>query len=432
MAFSFKGDAFVPNLINPDGQNNPVGEGRGIFPGRVVWAQDFEATSWDGENGNWWNDENVDQNIVDKMFSDCLVNLTGAKDSEQAWEKLFEFNNENRGKGKRNYQKGEKIVVKININAIHKPTDEWQNQGYPSPQMLNTLVRNLIEVVGVKGEDIFLADPSRFLAGPLKDKILSNNSPEFKNIMFVQKDGQNLPNSITALPDTNNTIWFNMPDGSKYKMAFPQIFTDAVYIINYCTFRPHRVFAITSAAKNHFGSVWDFNDNAFKPNVLHAFAQWDYPTPNKLGDAHSGPVILGHKTIYKKTLLTTVDGLYTPFNQGSKVVRFSTLDNEWFSSILMSLDPVALESVTYDIIASEPNLVNNNPSFNGHQDNQFQEAALAHDPPSGVIYDPENDGIPILESLGVHEHWNNAKDKKYSRNLGKSKGIELVLINKGE
>jgi hypothetical protein len=25
----------------------------------------------------------------------------------------------------------------------------------------------------------------------------------------------------------------------------------------------------------------------------------------------------------------------------------------------------------------------------------------------------------------VHEHWNNAVDKKYSRNLGKEKGIEL-------
>jgi hypothetical protein len=26
----------------------------------------------------------------------------------------------------------------------------------------------------------------------------------------------------------------------------------------------------------------------------------------------------------------------------------------------------------------------------------------------------------------VHEHWNNPKDKQYSRNLGKKDGIELV------
>jgi hypothetical protein len=26
----------------------------------------------------------------------------------------------------------------------------------------------------------------------------------------------------------------------------------------------------------------------------------------------------------------------------------------------------------------------------------------------------------------VHEHWNNATDKKYSRNLGRKEGIELI------
>jgi hypothetical protein len=33
-----------------------------------------------------------------------------------------------------------------------------------------------------------------------------------------------------------------------------------------------------------------------------------------------------------------------------------------------------------------------------------------------------------VESLGVHEHWNNARDKQYSRNLGKKQGIELVRV----
>ena len=29
-------------------------------------------------------------------------------------------------------------------------------------------------------------------------------------------------------------------------------------------------------------------------------------------------------------------------------------------------------------------------------------------------------------SLGVHEHWNNATDKQYTRNLGTGTGIELI------
>ncbi|MBN2275187.1 MAG: T9SS type A sorting domain-containing protein [Bacteroidales bacterium] len=63
----------------------------------------------------------------------------------------------------------------------------------------------------------------------------------------------------------------------------------------------------------------------------------------------------------------------------------------------------------------------------GTPDNYLHEAAQAGNPPSGTVYDPENDGIP-LGSLGVHEHWNNATDKQYSRNLGTGEGIELIKI----
>jgi hypothetical protein len=28
----------------------------------------------------------------------------------------------------------------------------------------------------------------------------------------------------------------------------------------------------------------------------------------------------------------------------------------------------------------------------------------------------------------VHEHWNNPADRKYSRNLGKREGIELLAV----
>ena len=34
------------------------------------------------------------------------------------------------------------------------------------------------------------------------------------------------------------------------------------------------------------------------------------------------------------------------------------------------------------------------------------EAASLPDTISGVTYDPEADGIPLSEPLGLHEHWN--------------------------
>jgi hypothetical protein len=59
-------------------------------------------------------------------------------------------------------------------------------------------------------------------------------------------------------------------------------------------------------------------------------------------------------------------------------------------------------------------------------DNYLVEAALVDNPPSKAKYDPQRNNA-TLSSLGVMEHWNNAKEKKYSRNLGKNEGIELVL-----
>jgi hypothetical protein len=60
-------------------------------------------------------------------------------------------------------------------------------------------------------------------------------------------------------------------------------------------------------------------------------------------------------------------------------------------------------------------------------DNYLRESALANDPPSKAFYDPERDGIRC-RSLGVHQHWNNGTEKKYSRNLGKTDGIELFQV----
>ncbi len=87
----------------------------------------------------------------------------------------------------------------------------------------------------------------------------------------------------------------------------------------------------------------------------------------------------------------------------------------------MSQDGVAIESVLLDFLRSEGAV----PS--GTADNYMHEAAQADNPPSGTVYDPENDGIH-LESLGVHEHWNNSTDKQYSRNLGTGEGIELIKV----
>jgi hypothetical protein len=102
----------------------------------------------------------------------------------------------------------------------------------------------------------------------------------------------------------------------------------------------------------------------------------------------------------------------------------------------MSQDQVALESVCYDFLRSEwngqkkhgdaNNVFEGGPNMFG-VDDYLHQAADSKNWPEGIIYDPDNSGIP-LGSLGVHEHWNNPDSKQYSGNLGKTNGIVLVSI----
>ncbi len=86
--------------------NYPIGAGKGIYPGRVVWVRDASATSWDGVTGHWWDDAYTNQKAVHAMMSDLLRNLTGKKNQRQAWEALFASSG--------GYSHGERIAIKVN------------------------------------------------------------------------------------------------------------------------------------------------------------------------------------------------------------------------------------------------------------------------------------------------------------------------------
>jgi hypothetical protein len=103
------------------------------------------------------------------------------------------------------------------------------------------------------------------------------------------------------------------------------------------------------------------------------------------------------------------------------------------SSIFISQDGVAIESVCLDFLRAEADknrLFNDRPFFPAVDDHLHQAADKANWP-KDMVYDPEGDGTEI-KSLGVHEHWNNPTDKQYSRNLGTGQGIELIKILKGQ
>ena len=83
-----------PEPWNPsEGSCKPMGEGKGLNPGRVVWVHNPEVATWDGvtapmavksATGEWWDDANCNPKVVDAMFSTAIQGLTGKKFSSPA------------------------------------------------------------------------------------------------------------------------------------------------------------------------------------------------------------------------------------------------------------------------------------------------------------------------------------------------------------
>ncbi|MRS02151.1 hypothetical protein EG832_02805, partial [bacterium] len=98
-----------------DGPNQPMGEAKGIFPGRVVWVWNPDATNEKFEHNDfdaydWFiSPENNNPEVIAKMFRDGVLKLTGKKDVGKAWDAMFRYFNENRHGVKKGYTKGEKI-----------------------------------------------------------------------------------------------------------------------------------------------------------------------------------------------------------------------------------------------------------------------------------------------------------------------------------
>jgi hypothetical protein len=200
-------------LTPPEGSNKPMGEAKGIYPGRVVWEQDFDAASWDGESGFWWEDKNVDPAKVEDMFSNSLQSLTGAESDRQAWDNLFRHHNRSAGRGDRGYQSGERVIIKLNCNADSGKA--WDNRGYPTPIVVAAMVRQLVEVAGVPGSAILLSDPSRNVGDNLYDKIRANPGADYQQVTYEGQSGEPGPQRVKPEPDMDAPIHFDMPDGEE-------------------------------------------------------------------------------------------------------------------------------------------------------------------------------------------------------------------------
>ena len=432
-------ETFVP--VDP--ANSPIGVPKGIYPGRVVWDHNPDATNWKPEWNNrtdifYWDDDHTDQVVVDGMMSNCVQWLTADGTDSAGWDSLFRYFNRTHGKGDIGYSPGQKIAIKPS-HVEHRKLDYKVNYADLSPQLVVGLLKQLVYEANVPEECITVCDSSRYITNKTFDRCYSL----FPNVKYLVTnfytdrgdDRYKDPRRPPVVPSEEPMIFYsNINDKSNPPREIPpdrlpMPFVEADYVINLGVMKGHSTAGVTLCAKNWYGSFCCPPGNG-RANDAHHMLLNEY-TPES-GHYRALVDLMGHEHLGGKTMLFILDGLWGfPWHGSSSRPRQwqnTPFNNDYPSSILMSQDMVAIDSVALDFLRAEfADNMGGSGRARGAIDDYLHEAALANDPCSGTIYDPEVDGIP-MSSLGVHEHWNNPLDKQYSRNLdpGAAVGIELV------
>lgn len=408
-------------------EHEALGTGIGAMPGRVAWVYDPASVTWDGIT-DWWELSNYNEAVVRTMVSNAIACAAGAENASLGWKTLFEYHNKRTGASSENqgYQPGQIVAIKCNMNGAAEYNDDTSGADtgdlYTNPVLLKCLLSSLVEDAGVAPSDIVCFDTTRIFPDFMVEYCTQDN---LSGVHFADRKERN-PDRVQA--DSSARIeWSGAVRG--VDCFYPTCVTEADYLINFADLKGHG-YGITLCAKNHFGSFC----NSSKMRQPQEAGLHPFLSNQEMGDYSPLVDLMGSRFLESKTVLYILGALVSPAqNTRAATTDISTWSMEPFNggytaSVFMSQDPVAIDSVGADFLINEPNMTGNNASLDGNAgcENYLHEAACADNPPSGATY---LDGTGnLLASLGVHEHWNNAVDKQYGRNLGKPEGIELVRV----
>lgn len=432
-------DTATYDYVDPLGPNQPIGDAKGIMPGRVVWVHNADATnencSPEVYGDGYFLDKNADQDLIDEMLSTALLEVTDTTSEEEAWASIFKYYNSTHDKGEIGYTAGEKIFIKV--NAVHAWTtnpdlsirnDNSYGNVDTSPQVILSVLRQLINKAGIPEEAIYIGDPYTQIFKHVHEKL----SAEFPGVHYMSKS--DVANREQLQITNTDTLKYS-DRGTVLDTDFNEFFdciVEADYILSIPALKGHRWGGVTFFAKNHFGS--NTADGAWRLHKgLHRI---DYDAPLRDGYNRYRVFVdlMSYEHLGGKTLIYIGDLLWGTSYEHDPPAKFlsAPFNNDWSSSILVSLDPVAISSVALDILQEEfqeEDLTTTPPRYTyvrfSGVDDYLHQAASSDWWPEGITYDPEGDGTAVT-SLGVHEHWNNPVDKQYSRNLGTGEGIELI------
>ena len=289
------------------------------------------------------------------------------------------------------------------------------NQIDASPQLVIALARSL-KAAGVPENKITFSDPSRFIPYHMQQIV---RGAGLTGVILEGQDNFGDSDLRASTYTAEGTIVYSNGTRTGNPSKIARSFADATYIIDMAILKGHS-YNVTLCGKNFFGAT------GISSNPMNNFNNFH-------NSMDTSPYVyvdyFANKNLGGKTLIFIIDALY-----GSKEAydtdrnsdgtyhgvddKWPLFGNQWPGMVLMSQDPVAVDSVAIDFLAA--NFPDLNPMGSGW-DKYMQEAA---NPGSYNYVGPDGTG-KLTTSLGIHEHWNNSTDRKYEGNLGGT-GIELV------
>jgi hypothetical protein len=299
---------------------------------RVVHIHDPGATNWDF--GNEYYGDYVDQGVVNEMVDRGVMELTGTSMVDNAWRALIP-----------DYSPGEAIAIKANLNNGWACGDgDIAIDALIHP--VNAIVRGLRQI-GVAEEDIWVYDalrkiPDRFVNGCL-----------YPNVRFFGGCRQT-PGWSSDDPDA--MVRFDSSSGPvPSPRRIPDLLIDATYLINMPIVKRHSCAGVTLGFKNHLGTIE-------RPKGLHEHI---CPGGDHFRTKYS-PLVDIYKNLHvgAKTILTIGDGLFGALEDESAAPSpWMTFGGSAPNSLLFATDPVAIDSVMYDLLATETTIMDDSDAY---------------------------------------------------------------------
>jgi uncharacterized protein (DUF362 family) len=297
---------------------------------KVVSVRSSRATNWDFKTYPYV--DFVDYETVKEMLNTGIRLLTGEKSTSRAWHCLFH-----------SYKEGEPVAIKPNFNDLYKGFKGFVT----SPALINAVLNGLINIVGIRPENIIIYDCTRIIPDEFRMRI-------FFPVKYVEPYGSSFWRKVKYHANGNPLVNADLDceiemgsavrdkEGNAIKCYLPRVVTEAEHLINVPVLKSHQFVSHSGAMKNHYGTV-RFSDGHISPEYLHP------PIIHQsIADINNDELIRG------KTKLIVMDALLGRIKKkGGPPERWNIFDRKSPNRLLISLDPVALDSVSYSMIEKE-------------------------------------------------------------------------------